>query len=498
MRVVCGCLWLVFFLSAAAWGQEPPAEGAQNQPADDSPAAQPPVADPPASDEPGESSAAKNPPATEPVVGNPDAPEVKEFYKQFEEFKAIVQRMRDLQREYRVVRPTGREELEKEFQDKMVDSRQRFDKLQEAALTAFKANPADADIADFLGASALNAGESGFYETAITRLSSLAEQGYLPNVVADPLGRFAFLTSDYDTAEKYLKHADEAKNITTGGREYLSRIAEERAWWAEELASRERDAAGDPLPQVRLKTTQGDVLIELFENDAPNTVANFITLVEQGYYDDLPFSLIQPGIRASTGVVPPNVPKPQLDYTIAHEGHGDKFRRHFRGSVSLDLPPGGNKDGGCAEFSIFLRPERMRDPNQSETGAKDGQTVFGRVVEGMEALQSMAPFDKSEGRQPIEKVIDAEVVRKREHPYDVQKFEPAKSTESQPGEESTPADPAKEPADPAKEDEPAKDGGEGDEDANPAPDDPAPDDPAKSGESAEGSSESPAKAPEQP
>ena len=50
---------------------------------------------------------------------------------------------------------------------------------------------------------------------------------------------------------------------------------------------REAEAKADDLPRVKLKTTKGDIVIELFENEAPNTVANFISLVEKRFYDGL-------------------------------------------------------------------------------------------------------------------------------------------------------------------------------------------------------------------
>src|SRR5206468_11245375 len=43
------------------------------------------------------------------------------------------------------------------------------------------------------------------------------------------------------------------------------------------------------LPQVLLETSKGDVVLELYEDNAPNTVANFISLVEKGFYDGLKF-----------------------------------------------------------------------------------------------------------------------------------------------------------------------------------------------------------------
>ena len=55
--------------------------------------------------------------------------------------------------------------------------------------------------------------------------------------------------------------------------------------WAKEKAIRDAEAKADDLPRVLLKTNKGDIVIELFENQAPNTVANFISLVKKGFYN---------------------------------------------------------------------------------------------------------------------------------------------------------------------------------------------------------------------
>ena len=57
---------------------------------------------------------------------------------------------------------------------------------------------------------------------------------------------------------------------------------------------RQAEAKADDLPRVVLKTNRGDIEMELFENEAPNTVANFISLVEKGFYDGVSFHRVLP------------------------------------------------------------------------------------------------------------------------------------------------------------------------------------------------------------
>ncbi|RTZ88504.1 MAG: peptidylprolyl isomerase, partial [SAR324 cluster bacterium] len=50
----------------------------------------------------------------------------------------------------------------------------------------------------------------------------------------------------------------------------------------------------DGLPQIQIRTDRGNMTIEMFEDDAPNTVANMISLIEKGYYDGLNFHRVIP------------------------------------------------------------------------------------------------------------------------------------------------------------------------------------------------------------
>ena len=67
--------------------------------------------------------------------------------------------------------------------------------------------------------------------------------------------------------------------------QYAQLLPQYRELWAKEQAIRAAEAQADDLPRVKFETSKGDVVIELFENEAPQAVANFITLVKKGFYD---------------------------------------------------------------------------------------------------------------------------------------------------------------------------------------------------------------------
>ena len=160
-----------------------------------------------------------------------------------------------------------------------------------------------------------------------------------------------------------------------------------------------------------IKTNKGDIEVELFENEAPNTVANFITLVEKGFYNGLTFHRVLPAFMAQGG-------DPKGDgtggpgYSIPDECNRPNHRLHFRGSLSM--AKAARPDSGGSQFFITFVP----------TSHLDGKhTVFGRVIKGFDVLakiQRRDPEDKGDIPDP-DKIIEAKVLRKRPHEYAVKK-----------------------------------------------------------------------------
>ena len=91
------------------------------------------------------------------------------------------------------------------------------------------------------------------------------------------------------------------------------------------------------LPQVLLQTSQGDVVLELYEDNAPNTVANFISLVEAGKYDGLKFHRVIDEFMAQGG-------DPKGDgtggpgYHIKCECYRKDAKKHERGVIAWPTP----------------------------------------------------------------------------------------------------------------------------------------------------------------
>jgi cyclophilin family peptidyl-prolyl cis-trans isomerase len=237
---------------------------------------------------------------------------------------------------------------------------------------------------------------------------------------------------DYKTALAWLQAADRAKaglRPAVAARVALTLIEEEL---------RAKEAAKDDLPRAEIVLKKGGrIVVELFEDDAPNTVANFIQLAEtpvqrcadhgpisvvgatncpkcakplasagRNFYDGTRFHRVEPGFVIQGG--DPNTwdDDPRDD---GQGGPGYKFRdefgpsprRHFRGSLSManDMKPHTN---GSQFFITLGATERL-----------DGRhTVFGRVLEGMDVVEKVEAGDE---------VATVRLLRKRAHEYKVKK-----------------------------------------------------------------------------
>ncbi|MCQ6558091.1 peptidylprolyl isomerase [Paenibacillus mendelii] len=133
--------------------------------------------------------------------------------------------------------------------------------------------------------------------------------------------------------------------------------------------------------QANIKLANGaDVTIELFDQDAPNTVANFEKLANEGFYNGLTFHRVIPGFVAQGGC-PSGTGTGGPGYTINCEINPNK---HERGSLAM--AHAGRNTGG-SQFYICYQPQPHLD---------GGHTVFGKVTKGMEHIDAVKGNDKME------------------------------------------------------------------------------------------------------
>jgi cyclophilin family peptidyl-prolyl cis-trans isomerase len=138
-----------------------------------------------------------------------------------------------------------------------------------------------------------------------------------------------------------------------------------------------------------MKTTEGDIVLELFDEDAPKTVGNFKQLAGQGFYDGLIFHrvipdfMIQGGCPQGTGTGGPG-------YTFEDEINQHKV---VRGALAM-ANAGPNTNG--SQFFIVTT---------DEAPWLDGKhTVFGEVRDGMDVVDRIGGTRTDAGDRPVEPI----------------------------------------------------------------------------------------------
>lgn len=129
-----------------------------------------------------------------------------------------------------------------------------------------------------------------------------------------------------------------------------------------------------------IETVHGNIVIELFANEAPKTVANFEKLINEKFYDGLSFHRVIKGFVAQGGC-PHGTGTGGPGYTIPCETKGNPHK-HERGSLSMAHR--GPNTGG-SQFFIVYEPQPHLDGLH---------TVFGKVIEGMDAVDKIKQGDK--------------------------------------------------------------------------------------------------------
>jgi cyclophilin family peptidyl-prolyl cis-trans isomerase len=343
-------------------------------------------------------------PAEKPVVA-------ADFPTLHQKWNEADKQLNELGEQYRLAASSEeRTVLRLRYQKLVAESEQILPKLRAAAEAAFDADPGK-DVA--VNRLLMGMMAYGFRREDYAAVVKLAQK-LLAGKVEDPVvysigGVAACLADDYDTAEKYLPLADKAGKLDTEGKQHLADLPKNKELWAKEQAIRVMEKEADNLPRVKLETSKGTIVVELFENQAPQTVGNFISLVEKKFYDNTPFHRVLPGFMAQGGD-PQGNGTGGPGYAIPCECHRDDHRLHFQGTLSM--AHSGKDTGGSQFFITFLRTPHL-----------DGKhTAFGRVVEGMDVLPKLQRRNPELERQgiplpPPDTILTATVLRKREHEY---------------------------------------------------------------------------------
>jgi len=146
---------------------------------------------------------------------------------------------------------------------------------------------------------------------------------------------------------------------------------------------------------ARIKTERGEIVAELFANQAPLTVENFVNLARAGFYDGTTFHRVIPGFMAQGG-----------DPTgSGRGGPGYQFRDEFHpelrhsGPGVLSMANAGPNTNGSQFFVTYAATPHLDDRH----------TVFGQVTKGLDVLRSIRERDPQHDADPGDRIESIEI-----------------------------------------------------------------------------------------
>ncbi|MBR0237405.1 MAG: peptidylprolyl isomerase [Thermoguttaceae bacterium] len=374
--------------------------------------------------------------------------ERQEYDKLLEQWKPMVAELSQLRYQYfDVKRKPGEDEivvveqtpkrqaLKKEFDEKFKKANVTYQKLIDAAVLAYaKDQENNRDIEQFLFYTLRYFMQRDMYEDALKMCDILLNSNVNNPYVIRCAAFAALYTQKYDIVIPFLEKIQKLGILDEFrlGESDFKFLPVFEMLWEQEKNFREREERID-LPSVVLYTTKGEIEILLYEDQAPNTVANFIWLVEKGFYKNIDFDAVitegiahvggteqykrvdnltlQPIVRGNgtPGYVIPDEFK-RFDFQTKKFPEDSRF--FWRGTVAMDLLRDQPNTAGCKFFILFK-------PN---INCVNKNTAFGRVIRGMDVvcrLQRRNPSSViSLSQLPTpDKILDAKVKNKRNHEY---------------------------------------------------------------------------------
>jgi len=138
-------------------------------------------------------------------------------------------------------------------------------------------------------------------------------------------------------------------------------------------------------PRVLMKTTDGDITIELYADKSPITVENFLRYADEGHYDGTVFHRVISNFMIQAGGFDAELTEKETRGPIVNES---KNKLHnTRGTLAMARTS--DPDSAAAQFFINQRSNLRLD----WSGGKDGYTVFGEVVDGMQVVDIISLTD---------------------------------------------------------------------------------------------------------
>ncbi|OQY43795.1 MAG: peptidylprolyl isomerase [Desulfobacteraceae bacterium 4572_87] len=156
-------------------------------------------------------------------------------------------------------------------------------------------------------------------------------------------------------------------------------------------------------PQVIMETSKGTIVLEIFPDEAPETVKNFLKYVRWGHYDGTIFHRVIPNFMIQGGGFTPDMKRQTTEMPVQNEA--DNGLKNKRGTVAMARTP----DPHSATDQFFINTKSNSFLNHKNKTAQGwGYTVFGKVVKGMDVVDAISGVKTTKkdmmGDVPVEPV----------------------------------------------------------------------------------------------
>jgi len=167
--------------------------------------------------------------------------------------------------------------------------------------------------------------------------------------------------------------------------------------------------AQDQTPVGVIKTKFGDIIVELYDKDAPQHVANFMKLASEGFYNGCTFHRVIPGFMIQGGD-PNSKDSERVNDGLGGPGYtipAEIKRKHKRGALA------------AARLGDQTNPQRASSGSQfyicvgSPSHLDGAYSVFGEVIDGMDVVDQIAAQPRDQRDNPLDRVEMTVEIRKR-------------------------------------------------------------------------------------
>jgi peptidyl-prolyl cis-trans isomerase B (cyclophilin B) len=138
-------------------------------------------------------------------------------------------------------------------------------------------------------------------------------------------------------------------------------------------------------PRVSMQTSKGNIVLELYTDEAPDSVENFLAYVDDGFYDGTIFHRVIEGFMIQGGGFTPDMEKKPTRAPIDNEA--ENGLKNERGTIAMARTS--DPHSATAQFFINHQDNAFLD-HTAKTQRGWGYAVFGKVTEGMDVVDAIA------------------------------------------------------------------------------------------------------------